>query len=164
MQATLPDEVSQSRVTVLRDEIEPGPGPTRVDRGITVVRVADQWPIGLATNGVDHRCESRAEMPYRLLPAACGEGLGREAVAAAVSWWTDAVPGGGPLVAVTQKASRVSCRMLEAIGMTSSTSSTSTARASASTPPRPARAFHAQPTTRRTFTWAGHRTVRGTPG
>jgi len=42
----------------------------------------------------------------------------REAVAAAVRWWTDAVPGGGPLVAVTQKANRASCRMLEAIGMT----------------------------------------------
>ncbi|WP_051842912.1 MULTISPECIES: GNAT family N-acetyltransferase [Streptomyces] len=84
----------------------------------TVVRVADERPIGLVTIGADHRCEGRAEVSYQLLPAAWGEGLGREAVAAAVSWWTDAVPGGGPLVAVTQKANRASCRMLEAIGMT----------------------------------------------
>ncbi|WP_053760202.1 GNAT family N-acetyltransferase [Streptomyces sp. AS58] len=84
----------------------------------TVVRVADQRPIGLVTIAVDHRCEGRAELSYQLLPAAWGEGLGREAVAAAVSWWTDAVPGGGPLVAVTQKANSASCRLLEAIGMT----------------------------------------------
>ncbi|MER6076094.1 GNAT family N-acetyltransferase [Streptomyces sp. NPDC001817] len=84
----------------------------------TVVRVTDQRPVGLVTIGADHRCEGRAEVSYQLLPAAWGEGLGREAVAAAVSWWTDAVPGGGPLVAVTQKANRASCRMLEAIGMT----------------------------------------------
>ncbi|MGD1220475.1 GNAT family N-acetyltransferase [Streptomyces krungchingensis] len=84
----------------------------------TVVRVADQRPIGLVTIGADHRCEGRAEISYQLLPAAWGEGLGREAVAAAVGWWTDAVPGGGPLVAVTQEANRASRRMLEAIGMT----------------------------------------------
>ncbi|MFH9821292.1 GNAT family N-acetyltransferase [Streptomyces sp. NPDC017230] len=84
----------------------------------TVVRVADQRQVGLVTIGADHRCEGRAEISYQLLPVAWGEGMGREAVAAAVSWWTDAVPGGGPLVAVTQKANRASCRMLEAIGMT----------------------------------------------
>ncbi|GGS28847.1 hypothetical protein GCM10010269_79460 [Streptomyces humidus] len=84
----------------------------------TVVRVADQQPIGLVTIGADHRCEGRAEISYQLLPAVWGEGLGREAVAAAVSWWTDAVPGGGPLVAVTQKANLASRRMLESIGMT----------------------------------------------
>ncbi|WP_328373787.1 GNAT family N-acetyltransferase (plasmid) [Streptomyces sp. NBC_00445] len=84
----------------------------------TVVRLAGQRPVGLVTIGADHRCEGRAELSYQLLPAAWGEGLGREAVAAAVSWWTDVVPGGGPLVAVTQKANRASCRMLEAIGMT----------------------------------------------
>ncbi|MEU0221658.1 GNAT family N-acetyltransferase [Streptomyces sp. NPDC006265] len=83
----------------------------------TVVRVADQRPIGLVTIGADQRCEGRAEISYQLLPSAWGEGLGREAVAAAVSWWTDAVPGGGPLVAVTQKANLASCRMLESIGM-----------------------------------------------
>ncbi|WP_159045405.1 GNAT family N-acetyltransferase [Streptomyces sp. H036] len=83
----------------------------------TVVRVADQRPIGLVTIGADHRCEGRAEISYQLLPAAWGEGMGREAVAAAASWWTHAVPGGGPLVAVTQKANTASCRMLEAIGM-----------------------------------------------
>ncbi|MFE2271440.1 GNAT family N-acetyltransferase [Streptomyces lavendulae] len=84
----------------------------------TVVRVADQQPIGLVTIGADHRCDGRAEISYQLRPAAWGEGMGREAVAAAVSWWTDAVPGGGPLVAVTQKANTASRRMLEAIGMT----------------------------------------------
>ncbi|MEU8545260.1 GNAT family N-acetyltransferase [Streptomyces sp. NPDC048717] len=84
----------------------------------TVVRVADQRPIGLVTIGPDHRCDRRAEISYQLLPAAWGEGLGREAIAAAASWWTHAVPDGGPLVAVTQKANRASCRMLEAIGMT----------------------------------------------
>ncbi|GAA1213359.1 GNAT family N-acetyltransferase [Streptomyces rhizosphaericus] len=91
--------------------------PTTAD-AFTVVRVADQRPIGLVTIGADHRCEGRAEISDQMLPAACGEGLGMEAVATAVSWWTDAVPGGGPLVAVTQKANRASCRMLEAIGMT----------------------------------------------
>ncbi|MCV2460961.1 GNAT family N-acetyltransferase [Streptomyces sp. ICN988] len=84
----------------------------------TIVRVADPRPIGLVTIGADHRYEGRAELSYQPFPAACGEGLGREAVAAAVRWWTDAVPGGGPLVAVTQKANRASGRMLEAIGMT----------------------------------------------
>ncbi|WP_051779988.1 GNAT family N-acetyltransferase [Streptomyces sp. NRRL S-241] len=84
----------------------------------TVVRVADQRPVGLVTIGADHRCEGRAELSYQLLPAAWGKGLGWEAVAAAVTWWTDAVPGAGPLVAVTQKANTGSCRLLEAIGMT----------------------------------------------
>ncbi|MFD9292573.1 GNAT family N-acetyltransferase [Streptomyces sp. NPDC060030] len=84
----------------------------------TVVHIADQQPIGLVIIGADHRCEGRAEVSYQLIPAAWGEGMGREAVAAAVSWWTNAVPDGGPLVAVTQKANTASRRMLEAIGMT----------------------------------------------
>ncbi|MEU0213916.1 GNAT family N-acetyltransferase [Streptomyces sp. NPDC006265] len=192
----------------------------------TVVRVADQRQIGLVTIGADHRCEGRAEISYQLLPAAWGEGLGREAVAAAVSWWTDAVPGGGPLVAVTQKANRSSCRMLEAIGMTVVDELDEHGRQCVYTPaggqddsdlrwlrllaerrdaverhrgaqarrrarPRPARTFPttfrrslprnwpgcalpataptagsapAWPITRRTFTWAGHRTARGSPG
>ncbi|MCX4827028.1 GNAT family N-acetyltransferase [Streptomyces sp. NBC_01142] len=41
----------------------------------------------------------------------------REAVGAIVSWWTAAVPGGGPLVAVTQAANVRSRRLLESVGM-----------------------------------------------
>jgi hypothetical protein len=43
----------------------------------TVVRVADQQPIGLVTIGADHRREGRAEISYQLLPSAWGEGLGK---------------------------------------------------------------------------------------
>ncbi|MFD7606149.1 hypothetical protein ACFWAN_37830 [Streptomyces mirabilis] len=39
-------------------------------------------------------------------------------MAAAVSWWTEAVPAGGPVVAVTQTANAGSRRLLESIGMT----------------------------------------------
>ncbi|MFE0777606.1 GNAT family N-acetyltransferase [Streptomyces sp. NPDC058861] len=77
----------------------------------TVVRVADQRPVGLVTIGAGHGCEGRAELSCQLLPAAWGEDLSREAVVAAAAWWTDAVPGGGPLVAITQKANRASRRM-----------------------------------------------------
>jgi RimJ/RimL family protein N-acetyltransferase len=84
----------------------------------TLVRVADHQAVGLVTISPDHRCEGRAEISYQLLPSAWGQGLGQEAVAAAVSWWTDAVPAGGPVVAVTQKANTASRRLLESIGMT----------------------------------------------
>jgi RimJ/RimL family protein N-acetyltransferase len=84
----------------------------------TVVRAADDQPVGLVTIGPDHRCEGAAEISYQLLPSAWGKGLGREAVAAAVSWWTEAVPKGGPMVAVTQAANAGSRRLLESIGMT----------------------------------------------
>ncbi|MGW1615651.1 GNAT family N-acetyltransferase [Streptomyces sp. NPDC002285] len=84
----------------------------------TVVLVADDQTIGLVTIGPDHRCEGAAEICYQLLPSAWGMGLGREAVAAAVSWWTDAVPKGGPVVAVTRTANTRSRRLLESIGMT----------------------------------------------
>ncbi|WP_053679715.1 GNAT family N-acetyltransferase [Streptomyces sp. XY66] len=112
VRAHLGGPVTEDRVAARQSAYPTTPG------AFTVVRVADQRPVGLVTIGADHRCEGRAEISYQLLPAAWGDGLGREAVAAAVSWWTDAVPGGGPLVAVTQKANRASCRMLEAIGMT----------------------------------------------
>jgi RimJ/RimL family protein N-acetyltransferase len=82
-----------------------------------VVRVADAQPVGLVSIGPDHRCEGRAEVSYQLVPSAWGEGLGREAVSAIVSFWTDAVPRGGPVVAVTQSANRASRRLLESIGM-----------------------------------------------
>lgn len=84
----------------------------------TVVRVADDNAIGLVTIGPDHGCEGAAEISYQLLPSAWGKGLGREAVAAAVRWWTDAVPKGGPVVAVTQTANTGSRRLLESVGMT----------------------------------------------
>lgn len=83
-----------------------------------VVHVADQRAIGLVAIGPDHRCEGRAEVSYQLLPSAWGKGIGRESVAAIASWWTDAAPVGGPLVAVTQKTNIPSRRMLESIGMT----------------------------------------------
>ncbi|MGW3930390.1 GNAT family N-acetyltransferase [Streptomyces microflavus] len=82
-----------------------------------VVRVADGTAVGLASIGPDSRCEGRAEMSYQLLPCAWGSGLGREAVSAIVSWWTAAVPGGGPVVAVTQAANTRSRRLLESLGM-----------------------------------------------
>ncbi|MFD7919750.1 GNAT family N-acetyltransferase [Streptomyces sp. NPDC059740] len=83
----------------------------------TVVRVADSHAVGLVAIGPDHRCEGAAEVSYQLLPDAWGRGLGREAVAAAVRWWTEAVPAGGPMVAVTQTANAASRRLLESIGM-----------------------------------------------
>ena len=83
----------------------------------TVVRVADGLAVGLVAIGPDHRCDGAAEVSYQLLPDAWGKGLGREAVAAAVSWWTDTVPADGPLVAVTQTANAASRRLLESIGM-----------------------------------------------
>ncbi|TGB03229.1 GNAT family N-acetyltransferase [Streptomyces sp. MZ04] len=82
-----------------------------------VVRIADQQVIGLVTIGPDHRGEGRAEVSYQLLPGFWGQGLGREAVAAVISWWTDVVPAGGPLIAVTQAANIRSRRLLESIGM-----------------------------------------------
>lgn len=82
-----------------------------------VVRVADGRAVGLAGIGPDPRCEGRAEVSYQLLPSAWGDGLGREAVGAIVSWWTAAVPGGGPVVAVTQAANVRSRRLLESVGM-----------------------------------------------
>ncbi|MFD6967377.1 GNAT family N-acetyltransferase [Streptomyces sp. NPDC059949] len=83
----------------------------------TVVRAAGEQAIGLVTIGPDHRCEGRAEVSYQFLPNAWGEGLGREAVVAAVTWWHDAVPAGGPLVAITQASNTPSRRLLESIGM-----------------------------------------------
>ena len=52
----------------------------------TVVRAADDQPVGLVTIGSDHRCEGAAEISYQLLPSAWGKGLGREAVAALLDW------------------------------------------------------------------------------
>ncbi|MFJ9580931.1 GNAT family N-acetyltransferase [Streptomyces sp. NPDC101191] len=83
----------------------------------TVVRIADGRAVGLAGIGPDPRCKGRAEVSYQLLPSAWGSGLGREAVSAIVSWWTAAVPRGGPLVAVTQAANTRSRRLLESVGM-----------------------------------------------
>lgn len=82
-----------------------------------VVRVADDQAVGLASIGPDHRCEGRAEVSFQLLPSAWGHGLGREAVSAIVSWWTAVVPGGGPVVAVTQAENLRSRRLLESVGM-----------------------------------------------
>ncbi|MFE4423161.1 GNAT family N-acetyltransferase [Streptomyces sp. NPDC056817] len=56
------------------------------------------------------------EVSYTFLPEWWGRGLGREAVAAAVEWARD-LPGGNPVVAVTQSANTGSRRLLEAIGM-----------------------------------------------
>lgn len=82
-----------------------------------VVRVADGLAVGLASIGPDPRCEGRAEVSYQLLPSAWGDGLGRESVGAILSWWTAALPGGGPVIAVTQAANIRSRRLLESIGM-----------------------------------------------
>ncbi|MCQ1577174.1 GNAT family N-acetyltransferase [Streptomyces parvus] len=82
-----------------------------------LVRVADDQAVGLASIGPDHRCEGRAEVSYQLLPSAWGNGLGREAVSAVVRWWSRVVPGGGPVIAVTQAANTRSRHLLESIGM-----------------------------------------------
>lgn len=74
--------------------------------------------IGLVSITADSRCTDRAEISYQLLPSAWGQGLGREAVGAAVDWWTAAVPDGGPLIAVTQERNTASRRLLESLGMT----------------------------------------------
>jgi RimJ/RimL family protein N-acetyltransferase len=74
--------------------------------------------IGLVSITADSRCADRAEISYQLLPSAWGQGLGREAVGAAVDWWTAAVPNGGPLIAVTQERNIASRRLLESLGMT----------------------------------------------
>ncbi|WSJ91769.1 GNAT family N-acetyltransferase (plasmid) [Streptomyces sp. NBC_01304] len=83
----------------------------------TVARAGSGEAVGMVTIGQDHRCDGRAELSYQLLPAAWGQGLGHEAVKAAVGWWTSRTPAGGPLVAVTQKANTPSRRLLEAVGM-----------------------------------------------
>jgi len=73
--------------------------------------------VGLVTIGADHRCEGRAELSYQLLPAWWGNGLGKQAVGAAVDWWSEAAVGCGPLVAVTQRANTRSRHLLESLGM-----------------------------------------------
>lgn len=94
------------------------PATAGVSAGVwAVVRIDDGRAVGLAGIGPDPRCEGRAEVSYQLLPSAWGSGLGREAVSAIVSWWTAAVPRGGPLVAVTQAANTRSRRLLESVGM-----------------------------------------------
>ncbi|WP_432137187.1 GNAT family N-acetyltransferase [Streptomyces sp. bgisy154] len=86
--------------------------------GTWTVALADGGAaIGLVSISADHRCAGRAEVSYQLLPSAWGQGLGREAVGAAVGWWTSAVPFGGPVVAVTQAANTASRRLLESLGM-----------------------------------------------
>ncbi|WP_329020737.1 GNAT family N-acetyltransferase [Streptomyces sp. NBC_01601] len=82
-----------------------------------VVLASGGQVVGLVTIGPDHRCEGRAELSYQMLPSAWGQGLGREAVGAALGWWTTAVPDGGPIVAVTQHANASSRRLLESLGM-----------------------------------------------
>ncbi|MEU6406162.1 GNAT family N-acetyltransferase [Streptomyces sp. NPDC046985] len=74
--------------------------------------------IGLVSITADSRSAGRAEISYQLLPTAWGQGLGREAVGAAVDWWAAEVPDGGPLVAVTQERNTASQRLLESLGMT----------------------------------------------
>ncbi|RNG34570.1 N-acetyltransferase [Streptomyces botrytidirepellens] len=56
------------------------------------------------------------EVSYTFLPEWWGRGLAREAVAAAVQWARE-LPGGNPVVAVTQSANTSSRRLLEAIGL-----------------------------------------------
>ncbi|MFJ6438716.1 GNAT family N-acetyltransferase [Streptomyces sp. NPDC091416] len=111
VRAHLGGSVSHKRVAARQAAYPATPGAW------TVVRMADDHAVGLVTIGPDRRCEGAAEISYQLLPSAWGTGLGREAVAAAVSWWTAASPEGGPVVAVTQATNTGSRRLLESIGM-----------------------------------------------
>lgn len=102
---------SEERVARGRREYPLTPGCWTVEHG-----GSDGAAVGLVTIGADHRCEGRAEVSYQLLPAAWGQGLGREAVGAAVAWWRT-VADAGPLVAVTQRANTRSRRLLEGLGL-----------------------------------------------
>ncbi|MEY9840646.1 GNAT family N-acetyltransferase [Streptacidiphilus sp. EB103A] len=72
--------------------------------------------FGLVTISADARCPGRAEVSYQLSPSSWGQGLATEAVGAAATWWSVAVPD-APLVAVTRESNRASRLLLETLGM-----------------------------------------------
>ncbi|WP_055533876.1 GNAT family N-acetyltransferase [Streptomyces graminilatus] len=110
VRAFLGGPASEERVTARQRAYPETPGAW------TIVHAVGGEPAGLMTINRDHRCEGRAEVSYQLLPDAWGQGLGKEAVSAAVTWWTYVAPGGGPVIAVTQQANAASRRLLESIG------------------------------------------------
>ncbi|UYQ60511.1 GNAT family N-acetyltransferase [Streptomyces peucetius] len=83
-----------------------------------VVRQADLTVVGLVTVEPGAR-DGRTEVSYQLLPEHWGQGYGREAVAAAVTWARGDVPATAPaVVALTQQANLRSRRLLEGLGAT----------------------------------------------
>ncbi|MFD3662686.1 GNAT family N-acetyltransferase [Streptomyces sp. NPDC058659] len=112
VRAFLGGPASEERVATRQREYPTTPGVW------AVAPAAGGEAIGLVSITTDSRCADRAEVSYQLLPPAWGQGLGREAVGAAVEWWTVAVPDGGPLIAVTQERNTASRRLLESMGMT----------------------------------------------
>ncbi|MGX4689185.1 GNAT family N-acetyltransferase [Streptomyces sp. JNUCC 63] len=102
--------VTEDKIAVRRRRLPGTPGAFAVkDRPTAQL-------VGMVTIEPDSP-RGGAEVSYTFLPEWWGRGLGREAVAAAVEWARD-LPGGNPVVAVTQSANTGSRRLLEAIGMT----------------------------------------------
>jgi len=111
VRAFLGGPANEARVATRQREYPTTPGMW------AVAPAAGGEAIGLVSITTDSRCTDRAEISYQLLPSAWGQGLGREAVGAAVEWWTAAVPDGGPLIAVTQQRNTASRRLLESLGL-----------------------------------------------
>jgi RimJ/RimL family protein N-acetyltransferase len=88
----------------------------------SVARTSDGAVVGLvvidpSTDPQGH-AGGNTEVAYQLLPEYWGQGLGRESVAAAVTWaFRNLTPEPPVVVAITQEANRQSRRLLEAIGM-----------------------------------------------
>ncbi|MFB7865410.1 GNAT family N-acetyltransferase [Streptomyces sp. NPDC056069] len=112
VRAFLGGPANEERVATRQREYPTTPGVW------AVAPAAGGEAIGLVSITADSRCADRAEVSYQLLPSAWGQGLGRDAVGAAVEWWSAAVPDGGPLIAVTQERNTASRRLLESLGMT----------------------------------------------
>lgn len=72
---------------------------------------------GLVSIEADSRQTGRAENSYQLRPSDWGRGLGREAVAAVIRWWTSVAPQTTEVIAVTHESNTASRKLLEAVGM-----------------------------------------------
>ncbi|WP_331751074.1 GNAT family N-acetyltransferase (plasmid) [Streptomyces globisporus] len=112
VRAFLGGPVSEARIETRQRDYPTTPGMW------AVAPVADGEAIGLVSITADSRFVGRAEISYQLLSSTWGQGLGREAVGAALDWWAAEVPDGGPLIAATQERNTASRRLLESLGMT----------------------------------------------
>ncbi|MFJ1662526.1 GNAT family N-acetyltransferase [Streptomyces anthocyanicus] len=112
VRAFLGGPVSEARIEARQRDYPTTPGVW------AVAPAAGGEAIGLVSITADSRFAGRAEISYQLLSSAWGQGLGREAVGAAVDWWAAEAPDGGPLIAVTQERNTASRRLLETLGMT----------------------------------------------
>lgn len=112
IRAFLGGPVSEARIEARQRDYPTTPGMW------AVAPAAGGEAIGLVSITADSRFAGRAEISYQLLSSVWGQGLGREAVGAAVDWWAAEVPDGGPLIAITQERNTASRRLLETLGMT----------------------------------------------